>query len=90
MPYTQFRNSTQKRKIHQENSLTYKHLITLKNISTSQPNYNPAVIEKIEEYMSGKLNTEDVEELWAFFIQHPDWYSFFETYLTMKSLSDQF
>jgi len=62
----------------------------LKNISISQPNYNQAVIEKIEDYISGKLNTEDIEELWVFFIQHPDWYSFFETYLTLRSLSEEF
>ncbi|MGM0743752.1 MAG: hypothetical protein ACQETF_00485 [Bacteroidota bacterium] len=62
----------------------------MKNSSISQPDFNPAAIEKIEKYMNGSLNTEDIEELWSFFIQNPDWYSFFETYLTMRSLSDQF
>jgi len=62
----------------------------LKNSSTSQPDFNPAAIEKIENYMTGKMNTKDIEELWSFFIQNPEWYNFFENYLTMKSLSDQF
>lgn len=89
MSYTQFRICT-KNQIQQENSLTYKHTITLKNSSISTPEFDPAAIEKIEKYMKGSLNTEDIEELWAFFIQNPEWFSFFETYLTMKSLSDQF
>ena len=76
--------------IQQENSLTYTNTIPLKNSSISQPEFNPAAIEKIEKYMNGSLSTEDTEELWSFFIQNPDWYSFFETYLTMRSLSDHF
>ncbi|MDZ7757902.1 hypothetical protein [Rhodohalobacter sp.] len=62
----------------------------MKNSSISRPEFNPVAIEKIEKYINGSLNTEDIEELWSFFIQNPDWYLFFETYLTMKSLSDQF
>jgi len=57
--------------------------------STSGPDFDPVTTKKIEDYISGNMNADDIEELWAFFILNPEWYTYFETYLTMISLSRQ-
>ncbi|MDZ7717933.1 MAG: hypothetical protein U5K72_03810 [Balneolaceae bacterium] len=44
------------------------------------------LLEKIDQYIKGELSQDEIDELWKQFLQHPEWYDWFETELHLRSL----
>jgi tetratricopeptide (TPR) repeat protein len=44
------------------------------------------ILKKIDRYIRGKLNQQEIDELWMTFLQHPESYKWFETELHLQSL----
>jgi len=44
------------------------------------------ILKKIDRYIRGKLNQEEIDKLWMIFLQHPETYKWFETELHLQSL----
>lgn len=44
------------------------------------------ILKKIDRYIRGKLNQQEIDELWMIFLQHPETYKWFETELHLQSL----
>lgn len=44
------------------------------------------LLEKIDRYIEGELSQDEIDDLWKEFLKHPEWYSWFETELHLKSL----
>lgn len=44
------------------------------------------LLEKIDQYIQGELSQDEIDELWKQFLQHPEWYNWFETELHLRSL----
>jgi len=63
------------------------NILGLKNTIQSTSEEEVAVYKKIEAYISGELTNTEVEELWEYFIVHPQWYSQFEIALFLKSMT---
>jgi len=43
--------------------------------------------ERIEKYVKGELSTDQIDELWIKFIQDPELYDYFNTYLHLIALA---
>lgn len=44
------------------------------------------LLEQIDRYIRGELSQDEIDELWKQFLQHPEWYDWFETELHLRSL----
>ena len=44
------------------------------------------ILKKIDRYIRGKLNQDEIDELWMTFLQYPETYKWFETELHLQSL----
>lgn len=44
------------------------------------------LLETIDQYIRGELSQDEIDELWKKFLQHPEWYDWFETDLHLRSL----
>lgn len=44
------------------------------------------LLEQIDQYIRGELSQDEIDELWKQFLQHPEWYDWFETELHLRSL----
>lgn len=44
------------------------------------------LLERIDQYINGKLSQDEIDELWKQFLTHPEWYGWFETELHLHSL----
>lgn len=44
------------------------------------------LLERIDQYIRGELSQDEIDELWKQFLQHPEWYDWFETELHLRSL----
>lgn len=44
------------------------------------------LLEQINQYIQGELTQDEIEDLWKQFLQHPEWYDWFETELHLRSL----
>lgn len=47
---------------------------------------DPALIERIDRYCSGKLNEEEIEALWAELVDRPEYYDYLETMANLMDL----
>lgn len=43
------------------------------------------VLETIDKYVRGELNTEQIDDLWSQFLLEPEYYGWFEVELMLKS-----
>ena len=44
------------------------------------------MMQRIEKYIRGKLNQDEIDQLWVEFLKDPEWYSIFETDLHLRVL----
>jgi len=44
------------------------------------------MMQRIDSYIRGRLNQQEIDQLWIEFLKEPDWYSKFETDLHLRSL----
>jgi tetratricopeptide (TPR) repeat protein len=44
------------------------------------------LLKKIDKYIKGELSQDEIDDLWKQFLQHPEWYDWFETELHLRSL----
>lgn len=48
-----------------------------------------AMMQLIERYILDRLSPGEAEELWELFVQHPEWYRYFETELHLRKLAEE-
>lgn len=65
--------------------LTYRNpLMRMKSFEHMNDLYNQPellILKRFEQYVEGELSKEKVDEFWIEFIQDPDWFDYFLTYL---------
>ena len=44
------------------------------------------MMQRIDSYIRGRLNQQEIDELWIEFLKEPEWYRIFETDLHIRSL----
>jgi hypothetical protein len=45
---------------------------------------DPVILEKIDQYLDGKLSDTEAEHLWEVIIQHPGYVEYLETMKTLR------
>lgn len=48
------------------------------------------MIQRIEDYLLGKLNQKEIDELWIEFIKDPEWYEVFEIEIALRYMARKF
>ncbi len=43
-------------------------------------------MQRIEDYLLGKLNPQEIDELWIEFMKQPEWFEVFEMELMIRSV----
>jgi tetratricopeptide (TPR) repeat protein len=51
-----------------------------------QKEHLPDVVQSIDDYLNGKLDTSQVDALWVYLMQHPEYYSLLETQAALKRI----
>ena len=44
------------------------------------------MMSRIDDYVRGRLNQEEIEELWIEFLKEPYWYSIFEVEVNVRDM----
>jgi len=44
------------------------------------------IMQRIDSYIRGRLNQQEIDELWMEFLKEPEWYRVFETDLNLRGL----
>lgn len=44
------------------------------------------MMQRIEDYLLGRLNPQEIEELWIEFLKDPEWFEVFEIELMIRRL----
>ena len=45
------------------------------------------MMQRIDLYIRGKLNQQEIDELWIEFLKEPEWYKIFETDLHIRAIA---
>ena len=48
------------------------------------------MMQRIDSYIRGRLNQQEIDELWMEFLKEPEWYKFFETEVHLRSIARKF
>lgn len=47
------------------------------------------MMKRIEDYLLGRLNRQEIDELWIEFIKDPEWFDLFEIEASLRHIARQ-